>query len=336
MDQARLNETVTLGDLAFAAFAPRAPWWGGDLQTLRGYMRWRAPLEAYALERVVLPLPDGSGDRLVGALNSPPPGASPRPLAVLVHGLSGSEGSFYMRRTAAHLLSLGYPVLRLNMRGAGPSREFCRFSYHGGRSDDLAMALAALPEAIAAGGVVVIGFSLGGNVLLKFLGEAGRAASIRAAASISAPIDLALTAARMLRWRNRFYQNYVLKDLRAEAVAPIAELSAAERAAIRAARSIWEFDERFSAPRNGFVDAADYYARNSARQFLGAIRVPTLLIHALDDPWVPSGPYVAFPWASNRHLVPLLPRHGGHVGFHGGGPVPWHDRALAQFLAAVA
>lgn len=124
--------------------------------------------------------------------------------------------------------------------------------------------------------------------------------------------------------------------MRAEAVAPIAELTQAERQAIARSRSIWEFDEKFSAPRNGFADALDYYERNSARHFLGAIKVPTLVIQALNDPWVPSEPYRAFAWNSNPNLVPLLPAHGGHVGFHGShGRTPWHDLAAAQFLEFV-
>jgi hypothetical protein len=336
MDQARLIAPAALGDLAVAGFRPRAPWWGGDLQTLGGYLRRRAPLDAYPLERLVLALADGSGDRLSAALNRPAPGAPPRPLAVLIHGLSGDEHSFYMRRTAAHLLALGYPVLRLNLRGAGPSRAMCRLSYHGGRSADLALALAAVPSALTAEGIVAIGYSLGANMLLKFLGEHGAASPVRAAVAISAPIDLAVTARRMLRWRNFLYQAYVLRDMRAQALAPIAELTQAERQAIRGARTIWDFDDRFSAPRNGFNGAVDYYERNSARHFLGAVAVPTLVIHALDDPWVPSEPYRAFAWKSNPHLVPLLPAAGGHVGFHGRDRrTPWHDLAAVRFLAAV-
>ncbi len=170
VDQARLS----VADLP--PFRPRAPWWGGDLQTLSSYFRRRARLDAYAHERLVLPLGDGSGDRIAATLTHPP-AATGRPLAVLIHGLGGSENSFYMCNSAAHLLALGYPVLRLNLRGAGPSRPLCRFQYHGGRTGDFAAALAALPEAVTASGVIAIGYSLGGNMLLKFLGERGAASA---------------------------------------------------------------------------------------------------------------------------------------------------------------
>jgi uncharacterized protein len=334
MDQARLIPPAALDDFAVAPFVPRAPWWGGDLQTLSNYFRRRAALHSYAQGRLLLPLGDGTGDRLSGALSRPLPGGPPLPLVVLIHGLSGDERSFYMRRTAAHLLGLGYPVLRLNMRGAGPSRPLCRLQYHAGRSDDLGMALEALPPALKTAGVVAVGFSLGGNMLLKFLGERGAAAPLRAAVSISAPIDLALTSRRMRQRRNYLYQSYLLRDLRIDAVAPISETTEEERRLVARVRSIWEYDEVFTAPRNGYPSAAAYYERNSAQHFLGAVGVPTLVIHAIDDPWVPSDPYSVFDWSSNRHLVPLLPPRGGHVGFHGRDrSAPWHDLAVAQFFA---
>ena len=106
-----------------------------------------------------------------------------------------------------------------------------------------------------------------------------------------------------------------------------------ERAILPAITTILDFDERIVAPRNGFADAADYYARNHARQFLAEIEVPTLVIHAQDDPWIPSEAYTSYAWQRNPHLHPLLPRSGGHVGFHAqGSRVPWHDRCIAAFL----
>jgi len=336
MDQARLIPPAVLGDFAIEPFLPRAPWWTGDLQTVSNYLRRRAGLDAYAQQRLLLPLGDGTGDRLSGALSRPAPGAPPRPLAVLIHGLSGDERSFYMRKTALHLLSLGYPVLRLNMRGAGPSRPYCKLQYHAGLSADFGMALAALPPDLKAGGVVAVGFSLGGNMLLKFLGEYGAAAPLRAAVSISAPIDLELTSRRMAQRRNYVYQAYLLRDLRIEAVAPISEVTDEERRAVARVRSIWDYDEAFTAPRNGYANAAAYYEGNSAQRVLGAIGVPTLVIHAMDDPWVPSAPYRAYDWTSNPYLVPLLPERGGHVGFHARDHgTPWSDRAAAQFFEAV-
>jgi predicted alpha/beta-fold hydrolase len=315
----------------FPEFAQRPPWWGGDLQTVRNRLFQAASLAAFPAERLVLTLRDGSGDRLAAALQRP---ASPteRPLVVLVHGLTGSEDSLYIRKSAAVLLAENYPVLRLNLRGAGPSRPMCRFQYHAGRTADLADALAALPDEAVQQGLFIVGVSLGGNMLLKFLGEGG-APGVRGAVSVSAPLDLTGSARRIAERRNWIYHHFLLRQMKDESLAA-PDLAAEERATIRGVRRIVEFDDRFTAPLNGFSGAADYYAKSSAAQFLDAIAVPTLLIHALDDPWVPADPYLARDWTRNPRLMPLLPHGGGHVGFHGrGSEVPWHDRCIVQFFA---
>jgi uncharacterized protein len=333
MDEARLKARSVVEVEPFVA---RAPWWGGDLQTLSNYLRPPVRLSAWGEERLVLPLGDGSGDRLAASLSRPAKGAAVRPLVVLIHGLSGDENSKYIRRTAVHLLALGYPVLRLNLRGAGASRPLSKTQYHAGRTGDLELALAALPASLKANGVAAVGFSLGGNMLLKFLGERGHAAPIAAGASVSAPIDLALTSRRLMERRNAVYQSYVLRDMKKEALAPASEVSAEERRMLKELRSIWEFDARFSVPRNGFAGIDDYYEQNSARHYLGGIKVPTLVVHALDDPWVPAAPYVAHAWHANANLVPLLPERGGHVGFQGRDrSAAWHDRAIGRFLEDV-
>ena len=326
----------TLADLGLVPFLPRAPWWGGDLQTIRNYVLRDRSTHARKSERLVLPLSDGSGDQLAAALDLPEKKLPCAPLVILIHGLTGSERSAYMARSAMRLAGLGYPALRLNLRGAGPSRPLSRYQYHAGRTEDLDRVLAALPSNLVANGVVAIGFSLGGNMLLKFLGERGRAQPLRAAVSISAPIDLAGTARRMQRWRNFAYLSHLMRELRREALAASSELTSRERGAIRAATSLYEFDQNFTAPRNGFAGAEDYYARNGALRFLDGIKVPTLVIHALDDPWVPADPYAAYDWTRNRSLAPVLPAQGGHIGFHGADwPACWHDVTIERFFAAI-
>jgi predicted alpha/beta-fold hydrolase len=316
----------------FPPFVPRAPWLTPDLQTVRNALRRPEPrFDGFAPERLVLPLSDGSGDALAALLQRAE-GGPPRPLAVLVHGLGGSEESAYLKVSAAHLLARGHAVLRLNLRGAGPSRPLCRLQYHAGRTGDLRDALTALPPDLRSEGLVLVGFSLGGNLVLKLLGESGPEWPIRAAASVSAPIDLAAASHRFLEPRNRFYQWNLLRALKREALSG-AVLDAEERRAVREARSVYEFDDRFVAPRNGWASAEAYYRAAASRRFLPEIRVPTLVVHALDDPWIPGEAYTSFPWAGNRHLVPLLPGQGGHVGFHGRDRRrPWHDTCLARFL----
>ncbi|HME70628.1 MAG TPA: alpha/beta fold hydrolase [Myxococcota bacterium] len=277
---------------------------------------------------------DRSGDRLVGHLQDPGPGSAVRPLVVLIHGLAGSAESAYMETSAAHWLARGHRVLRLDLRGAGASRPLCRLQYHAGRTSDLRDALHALPAESAASGFLMIGYSLGGNLVLKLLAEHGSELPVRAAAAVSVPIDLAAASRRFLARRNRIYHASLLRAMKRESTLPGAELSPRERAAIFEARSVLEFDERFVAPRNGYASAQEYYEKNSAVRFLRSIRVPTLMIHALDDPWIPAESYTDFSWRENEHLVPLLSPGGGHVGFHGrGSRVPWHDLSISAFFA---
>jgi len=191
----------------FPDFAPRAPWLGADLQTLRNVLRGPvfAPRPEDEGVRLVLPLTDGSGDRLAARYfeaEAPRDGA---PLVVLIHGLGGTTDSAYIQVTTTLLLRLGYPSLQLNLRGAGESRPLCREQYHAGRTGDLRDALAALPAEMIAGGVVVVGYSLGGNMVLKYAAEYG---GLRGAVSISAPIDLAAASHRFLARRNRLYLRY--------------------------------------------------------------------------------------------------------------------------------
>jgi predicted alpha/beta-fold hydrolase len=318
----------------YPSFRPRAPWLGADLQTLRNALRGPCldlPLR-HAATRLELPVSDGSGDRLVAHLH---PAEQPRdggPLVVLVHGLGGSTESPYIRVTTAMLLARGHAVLQLNLRGAGESRPLCRGQYHAGRTTDLRDALAALPEEATRNGLVVVGYSLGGNMALKYAAEHG---DLRGVVSISAPIDLAAASRRFLDARNRFYHAHLLGAMKRDALAA-AGLADEEREIVQSTRTILEFDERVVAPRHGYSGAADYYAQNHARQFLDAIDLPTLLIHALDDPWIPARSYTDFAWSRNPRLEPLLSPGGGHVGFHArGSREPWHDRCLGIFLESL-
>lgn len=327
---------MTLLQSDFEPFRPRFPWYGPDLQTLRNTI-FRTPVDVKGGERLVLPLGDGTGDALAARLDRPPEGrGAGKPLAVVVHGLGGDERSTYMIRTTRHMLSLGYPVLRLSLRGAGPSRPLSGGHYHAGRSDDLAAALAGLPPGLTARGIVLIGYSLGGNLVLKFMGEGAHGHDVRGAASVSAPIDLAATSRRILEPRNKLYHLKILKTMKDETLAPGATLTEAERQAIEQARTVFEFDDGFVAPRNGYAGADDYYAHNAAIGFLDRIDRPTLVVHALNDPWIPTESYRTVDWGAYAHVSALLPRGGGHLGFHGRGSVtPWHDRAIGRFFAGV-
>lgn len=328
--------------------APRWPWLGGDLQTLRNFLRGPVAVPPGNGRLLLLDLADGTGDRLAARLDLPGPAVGPgertvaRPLAILIHGLTGCEGSAYMGSAAAHLLAHGFPVLRLNLRGAAPSAATSTAQYHAGRSEDLRAALAALGDglggaeglgggALLANGVVAIGFSLGGNMLLKFLGEAGAASPIRRAVAVSPPIDLAATSDAILAPRNRIYHRYLIRRMRQEARAV---LPAHWHAAVDRAHSTYDFDDLVVAPMNGFGSADVYYRDCSAKRFLAAIRVPTLVIHAANDPWIPVASFDAEDWDAMPAVAAEVTTEGGHVGFHAAGSfTPWSDRRAVAFLS---
>lgn len=322
--------------LDFPAFQARAPWWGGDLQTLRNTLARRLGLDDFALpgEALELPVGDGSGDRLIAVLNEGM-GRERRPLALLVHGMTGCHESGYMVQTARHLTGLGYPVLRLNMRGAGPSAATCGLRYHAGRGQDIAAALRALDPVLLRDGVVLAGYSLGGSVLLNFLAHHARDFPVRAAATVSAPIDLAECSRRILDFRNIIYQRYLVDRMKRDWAG--AALDDGERTALAAVRTVWEFDDRLVARANGFGTADNYYAECSATRVLPGLAIPALMIHAADDPWIPAAAYRAVNWAANPGLTPLLPPGGGHVGFHRkGAPPTWHDVCMGAFFGSRA
>jgi predicted alpha/beta-fold hydrolase len=339
-EQADVTTEARIGaarDLLLPPFTPRPRWVGGDLQTVRNFLtRPRIDLTPWPGRRVWLPV--AGGDQLAGALHAPER-VGEEPLVVLIHGLTGCEDSIYMRRSARVWLTRGVPVLRLNLRGARPSRPCCRGLYHAGRSSDLYDAMRSLiarQRRIAEAGVIVVGVSLGGNILIKLLAEHGQDLPVRAAATISAPIDLIATSRRMHQPRNALYHRWLLSNLKEEATAPPADLDEGEREAIRAAQTIHAFDDTFVAPRYGFADAEDYYVRTSGVNFLADVAVPLLAIHADDDPWIPSAAYRQFDWLRNPNLSALLAPGGGHVGFHAAdSEEPWHDRAVMAFADRV-
>jgi predicted alpha/beta-fold hydrolase len=329
----------SIDSLDLPPFKPRFPWWGPDLQTIAVLLTGARArdLAPHTSERMAFPMADRTGDILLGMLDRPAEPAEGRPLVLLIHGLTGSEDSSYMLNAARHLLDSGYSVLRLNMRGSGPSRLYCREHYHLGRTADFRRVLSQLPDELTGRGIVAVGYSLGGAMLLKYLGEEGAFSPLLGAATICAPIDLLRTCRHMSRTRNWLYQAYLLNDMKAEALAPGALTSPEEQKIIRAARTVREYDDRFISPRYGFRGAEDYYELCSPLAFMPEIRVPTMVIASCDDPWIPVEYYREFNWADNPSLVPLMPPAGGHIGFHAHDSTrPWCDLAVEKFIDRLA
>lgn len=322
-----------MADPAPPRFVERAPWFGADLQTIRNTLRPRPP-ELPGGERLLLPIPDG--DRLAARLDVPA-WIDARPLVVLVHGLTGTEASVNVVATARHLVSQGWRVLRLNLRGTLFSQATSKGRYHAGRTEDLAEALRQLSPPLLEHGVVLVGHSLGGNLILKYMGErrdeGEHGAPVRGAVAVSTPLDLAATSRRIMAPRNILYHHYLLSELKREALAPGAALTAVQRSAIAASRSIYEFDDVFVAPMFGFRGADDYYAQSAACFFIDRIALPTLVLHAMDDPWIPARCYEAIDWKGVTSVETVFSPRGGHLGFHDrSSRIGWHDRVMTAWL----
>ena len=316
-------------------FRSRPPWLGPDLQTLRNLFTYKKPSFAEFEEtRFDIPMPDGTGDVLHAVMHRP--AGSTKPPVVLIHGLTGCEDSQNISVSAAHHLTAGYPVIRLNLRGAGPGEGTSSGHYHAGRSEDLAAFLQGLPKKVTEDGVFLIGVSLGGNMMLKFLGETWDTPDILAAVSVSAPIDLKACQERIHAPRNRIYHNYLLNHMKAFALKNGADADPRVTVDIQNIRWFLDFDDKVVASRNGFEGAPDYYAKCSANRYLDQIDVPALMIHAQDDPWIQLSAYQRAVGSLSDAARMVLSGSGGHVGFHASDSHwPWHDRCAIRFIKSL-
>ena len=338
-----------LEPLVNASFEPPRGFRAAHMQTVRSRLfPPAAPTDALATTRLIrVPMDDGTGDELGVALHTPKPAPATAPapqLVVLVHGLGGSAESAYMLTTAAHLLRAGIAVARLDLRGAGHVGATSQQMYHAGRTSDVRAVLARLADQPVADrrgdgpSLGLMGFSLGGNVTLKLLGEPLEGLPVVAGMAVSAPLDLAVGGEYLHHVAFGMYEAAMLRGLKSDVARFAGPLSADERAAVAAARTLEEFDDAFTARQNGWRDAAEYYAVSSSAQYLPRITVPTLVLHALDDPIVPPGPYRSIDWTGLARTGPVrrsITEHGGHVGFHQAGRrPPWYVEKAVEFFTA--
>ena len=315
----------------------RAAWWlpGAHAQTIAG--RLLRPLDLMPLERERIETPDGDFLDLDLAPEPATPAAG-APLALLLHGLEGSARRGYAYLTYRELARVGVRAVGLNFRScSGELNRLPRF-YHSGDTDDLRHVVQVIRARFPDRPIGAVGFSLGGNALLKYLGEEAEASPIRAAVAVSVPYDLD-AGERVLQEDplSRVYVRHFVRSLQAKAAAKEAAIrDRCDYDAILRARSFREFDHAATAPLHGFASAEDYYARSSSRGFLLSIRVPTLLVHALDDPFLPPESLPVEAVRDSPWLEAAWTGRGGHVGFIGGTPRRpdfWAERQAARYLA---
>jgi len=255
------------------------------------------------------------------------------PTLLLVHGLEGSSESIYMSSTALKAHRAGFNVLRLNIRTCGNTLHLSRTLYNSGMSPDLRALIAELVERDELTDIFLGGFSLGGNMSLKLAGEyaADYPRELKGVCVVSPSVELAASAASIERRSNLVYQRKFIRSLKRrmrEAARLYPERYDASRLAL--VRTLREFDELYTAPHGGFRNADDYYARSSSLPLLSRIQIPTLIIHAEDDPFIPFDSLRHPSVGANPAIIMLAPMHGGHVGFVGDGKTSGEDRFWAE------
>ena len=260
------------------------------------------------------------------------------PALIMMHGLEGSSAAHYMLGVGGKAYAAGFSVVLLNQRNCGGTEHLSPGLYHSGLTSD---AVHVLNDLVASDGVtriVIAGYSLGGNLALKLAGDYGDAppAALRAVCAVSPVLEVSRCVHALERPANVVYQWNFVKDLKARMRRKQAHFPGAfpfEK--LDSIRTVRQFDEVFTAPHFGFADAEDYYHRASAMRVVGRIRVPTLIISADDDPFVPAAMFDAPELRGNPHITTIVTRHGGHCGFvspsAAGDDGYWAESAIVAF-----
>src|SRR5579875_1466214 len=284
--------------------------------------------------RRIVHLPDG--DCLVLHNNTPPGWKPGDPLALLVHGLSGSHASPHIRRLAALHLARRVRVVRMDLRGAGAGVGLARGVYHAGRSDDVRAALTEIHRWSPTSPLLLIGLSLGGALALRMAGEAADRPppGLTRLVAVSPPIDLPRCSALLSLPQNRIYEDSFLRDLLIEARQRqrfFPDLPPLRLPCCRLTMRL--FDDLYTAPRSGFADAWDYYRKASCAALVPNIQVPTLVLTARDDPFIAVEPFEELKVPAN--ILIRIVEHGGHLGFlgwDGRGGIRWADRYIVEWI----
>jgi predicted alpha/beta-fold hydrolase len=268
--------------------------------------------------------------------------ADRRPLVLVLHGLEGCSFAKYVTGLVGRAAGLGWDAVALNFRSCGGELNRLPRFYHSGETGDLDFVVSELAGKFPGRFLAVVGYSLGGNVLLKWLGERGERTpeAVRGAAAVSVPFDLEVAVERIDRGFNRIYGRIFLGTLKPKALAKTRMFPGLlDPAEIAGIRTFAEFDDRVTAPIHGFASGRDYWRRTSSGPFLAEIKKPTLLVNACDDPFLPEALLPVKAVAESRFLSSDFPSRGGHLGFlegaWPGGTSYWIDRRIMAFLEEI-
>lgn len=321
----------------FAQFKPA--WWlnNAHLQTLYPSLLRRLPPLPIKRERLTTPDSDFIDIDWCGEKG---------PLIILLHGLTGSSKSHYIQGLQRLLLKSGMSSVALNFRGCSGELNRLARGYHSGDTGDIDFLYRVLRQREPERTIAAIGFSLGGNVLLKWLGEQGNKLSLNAAISVSAPLVLADCATKLDQGFSKLYRHNLIRDLVSFMEAKRAHLERvglhhearkiAQLGDLSSIKSFWQYDERVVSRLHGFESAQHYYQLSSSRQYLHKIKVPTLILHAIDDPFMTASILPEQNELSSSVTVEVTPG-GGHVGFISGNnpfkPNYWLEQRIPEFLS---
>jgi len=257
-------------------------------------------------------------------------------LVLLIHGLEGSSNSSYMISLTNELNRHGYDAVSMNLRGCSgePNRLFC--SYHSGKTEDIEEVFDYILKNYHYNVISMVGYSLGGNLTLKYLGEKDRS-HISTAVAISTPCDLQSTAVKMTAVSNKLYLNVFLKTLKEKALQKSEQFpdSFLSKEYLQKIKNFKELDDLYTAPANGFKNAEDYWQKASCKQFIPNIKSKSLLINAIDDPFFTDESYPINEAKDNEYFYLETPKYGGHVGFMtylNTNKLPWSEQRIISFL----
>ena len=262
-----------------------------------------------------------------------------RDIVIIFHGLEGSVYSSYAFRMMRALDSAGFNAVVMHFRGCFKKPNRLPRAYHSGETGDAKQFLKYLQKHYPKRKLSAIGYSLGGNMLMKLQGELGALSPLQGVVSVSSPFKLELSAKHIQRWGSRFYQWYLMESLRNSLLEKFKDhdykkLINLDQSKVAKLRTFWEYDDAYTGPIHGFKDAQEYYECSSASEYLAKITTPALIIHAEDDPFMPSSVLPDEKTLSSNIQVELS-AHGGHVGFIGGTlfkPKYWLETRIPTFF----
>jgi uncharacterized protein len=313
-----------------SAFEPLPLLSNPHVQTVLGNLLSPRQRPLRSVQRVA-PLPDG--DSIVLHETPPPVLREQRPLALLVHGLGGSHLSPYMLRMTHRLTALGWHVFRMDLRAAGAGLRLARRFYNAACSGDVRVVVEHLAAAFPQSPLAILCFSLGGNIVLKYAGEIGAQAppSLRAIAALAPPIDL-LRCAEMIV-HHPLYDAFFVRHLTRQVALHEEAFPDLPRIAFPRGTTLRQFDDLYTAPRWGYADALAYYRQASAHPWIGAIRLPTFMLTARDDPFVAVEPFETLsPEPAVEVHISARGGHLGFLGFDGTGGFRWAETQLVNWL----